>query len=573
MTTMLVQWLLGSALLALAATAAESALRGRGRPARWVWLGAILGSASLPVLLRYVPRVLPEAAAGSELIGTVALAPLSVDATGASAGAGGEQLLLGIWAAATLVVLAWILAGVLHLRSARRSWQRRAVDGVPVWVARTEGPATVPFLRPSVVVPEWALELAADQRRMLMLHEEEHARAGDPYVLLGALCLVAAVPWNLAMWWQLRRLRQAVELDCDARVLRGGASRQSYGGLLLEAGRRRSGLALAAGLGVFGSGLERRIRTLVDGDARRGLRRTAALATLALGLLVLAVCARDLTGPAPEPEPSVVSPAGVYQVDPDERARRAAVEGEMAAQARFTPFDQAPVPTDLAGVAAELRRHYPPMLREAGIGGTAQVWLFVDETGAVTNTRLRGSSGHEALDEAALRVAETMRFQPARNEGADVAVWIALPMQFSAGGGQEAEPADPAVVDDEPAVRGELTARALRARALRSEIDGPAFTPYDTPPELGNREEVGAALRDAYPPLLRGAGIGGTTNVWFLIDEEGQVLETRIQRSSGHEALDQAALRVAGSMRFSPARQRGEPVKVWVALPITFSAG
>lgn len=102
--------------------------------------------------------------------------------------------------------------------------------------------------------------------------------------------------------------------------------------------------------------------------------------------------------------------------------------------------------------------------------------------------------------------------------------------------------------------------------------DAPVFTPYDVKPELRNRAAVSAALRRFYPPLLRDAGVGGTVNVWFFIDEEGRVQNTRIQQSSGHKSLDDAALRVAELMEFSPALNRERRVKVWVALPITFTS-
>ncbi|HSM05015.1 MAG TPA: energy transducer TonB, partial [Longimicrobiales bacterium] len=73
-----------------------------------------------------------------------------------------------------------------------------------------------------------------------------------------------------------------------------------------------------------------------------------------------------------------------------------------------------------------------------------------------------------------------------------------------------------------------------------------------------------------YPALLRDAGIGGTTNVWFFINAQGELEDMRIQKSSGHDALDEAALRVAAGIRFTPALNREEPVPVWVAFPITF---
>ena len=33
---------------------------------------------------------------------------------------------------------------------------------------------------------------------------------------------VVLMPWNLPLWWQWRRLRFAIEVDCDARVLASG---------------------------------------------------------------------------------------------------------------------------------------------------------------------------------------------------------------------------------------------------------------------------------------------------------------------------------------------------------------
>jgi len=98
----------------------------------------------------------------------------------------------------------------------------------------------------------------------------------------------------------------------------------------------------------------------------------------------------------------------------------------------------------------------------------------------------------------------------------------------------------------------------------------PTFTPYTVSPELKNRTEVARALERNYPPLLRDAGVGGTVLVWFFIDETGRVVKTQLNQSSGYQALDDAALRVANVMVFSPAQNRDRKVPVWVALPIVF---
>jgi len=99
---------------------------------------------------------------------------------------------------------------------------------------------------------------------------------------------------------------------------------------------------------------------------------------------------------------------------------------------------------------------------------------------------------------------------------------------------------------------------------------GPVFTPFTVAPSILNRDEVMQAMVKNYPPLLRSAGIGGTVRVFFYIDQDGTVQDYRIQESSGHSQLDEAALAVAGLYRFSPALNRDKRVPVWVLFPIEF---
>lgn len=98
----------------------------------------------------------------------------------------------------------------------------------------------------------------------------------------------------------------------------------------------------------------------------------------------------------------------------------------------------------------------------------------------------------------------------------------------------------------------------------------PTFTPMTIQPELVNHREIARVLIENYPPLLRDAGIGGTAHVWFFIDETGHVQRTLIDESSGFLVFDQAALRVADRMRFTPAYNRDRPVPVWVSIAVVF---
>jgi periplasmic protein TonB len=85
-----------------------------------------------------------------------------------------------------------------------------------------------------------------------------------------------------------------------------------------------------------------------------------------------------------------------------------------------------------------------------------------------------------------------------------------------------------------------------------------------------NRQAVGRALEREYPSLLRDAGIGGTVLMHFFINETGELENVLVAESSGHQALDDAALRVAQVFEFTPAMNRDQQVPVWIQIPVTF---
>lgn len=97
-----------------------------------------------------------------------------------------------------------------------------------------------------------------------------------------------------------------------------------------------------------------------------------------------------------------------------------------------------------------------------------------------------------------------------------------------------------------------------------------AFTPSMVRPEFRNRGELERALQRYYPGHLKDAGIGGTVHVQFWIDETGKVFKREVAQTSGYEAFDNAALKVADVMEFSPAMNRNQAVRVVVTFPITF---
>lgn len=111
--------------------------------------------------------------------------------------------------------------------------------------------------------------------------------------------------------------------------------------------------------------------------------------------------------------------------------------------------------------------------------------------------------------------------------------------------------------------------QGAQANASRR-AEAPGFIPYDVAPELQNAGEVSARLQELYPDSLEQQGIGGSVVLWLMVDERGRVQKSLLQESSGEDAFDQAASRIAAEMDFSPALNRGERVGVWVQQRIRF---
>jgi TonB family protein len=103
---------------------------------------------------------------------------------------------------------------------------------------------------------------------------------------------------------------------------------------------------------------------------------------------------------------------------------------DLSAAPVFTPMTVRPEITNRSEVQRALMRLYPPILRDAGIGGSVTVWFFISEEGRVLDRRVSESSGRTQLDEAALEVADVFRFSPALNREQVVQVWIQLPITF-----------------------------------------------------------------------------------------------------------------------------------------------
>ena len=294
--------LLVSLLLGLAALCFERAALLRKKGTRWLWGASIVASLAVPFVISSVTVQLPNVTGHlppAQAAPAVALRQMTESALSPSlwiAAAGQEKfawspttttILGGLWGVASVLLLGGLLASGLRLASQRGGWEEARIAGQPVLLAEDVGPAVVGLFSPEIVVPRWLLEANQGEQELVVAHEQSHLEANDAQLLLIALALVVCMPWNLPLWWQLRRLRRAIEVDCDARVLRRGHDVGRYGATLVSVGERHAGrIAVVAAMTESKSFLETRIRTMLRTKAK--FAWASALALILVGLVLTA---------------------------------------------------------------------------------------------------------------------------------------------------------------------------------------------------------------------------------------------------------------------------------------------
>jgi beta-lactamase regulating signal transducer with metallopeptidase domain len=302
-------------LLAVCSHAAQSLGRHTGVPARWIWSGAM---AVTVAMIAAAPFRAPTPSIGSLYSGS---ANVPQDASLSSGGASrsvpvrfidatrtmvvnpiGRALLLAEAAApvwlGNLLLLIWIISSTVialllmsvHNRfsAARQRWPMTVLRGVQVRVAPAIGPAVIGIRHPEIVIPRWLLAREAEDLHLVLTHESQHLYARDPWFLAAAWTVAVMLPWNPAIWWMLSRLRLAVELDCDARVLRDGAAPLSYGALLINLAEQCSTRTGAPALADDSSHLRQRLIAMKPDIPRFPRARALTISAVALFSLAIA---------------------------------------------------------------------------------------------------------------------------------------------------------------------------------------------------------------------------------------------------------------------------------------------
>jgi beta-lactamase regulating signal transducer with metallopeptidase domain len=443
---MMLLWMLSvivfTALLAVAAWWAERALRAAGRPARWVWLFALAAGTTWPVLVPLLRRLspVPDAApSGVMLLDAVRIAPDGMMPTSGWPPLA-DRVLLGMWVAASVLLLLRYVSVWRAVRALRRTAERRRVDGVEVLVSRDVGPAVVGVRHAAVLLPHAVLELDAPLRALVLRHEEEHRRARDTWLLLALAVAVAVMPWNLPLWWIARRARLALEVDCDARVLAAGGSATRYVQVLLLAAQRTSAAPLTPMLVASRTHLERRIVAMQERIAQQGRRRTVRIvgATTACAVALAVACSSPIADQTAPPKAADVTASAARGPDATSSAAKAPVDDHRTPDAAKQPVNvdqpyfEFQVENQVRSVPGSPQPHYPAALKKAKVSGDVLAQFIVDTTGRADMSTFKVlQTNRQEFADAVRDILPEMRFYPAEIGGQKVKQMVQQPFTFA----------------------------------------------------------------------------------------------------------------------------------------------
>ena len=308
-------------------------------------------------------------------------------------------VIVGFWALCALLMALRMALGLAWVRRSASAavpngqWQARADDMAARFgitrqvrvrvVEQLSSPVTAGWLRPVVLLPAALVSgMPTELLSALLAHELAHVRRFDYLVNLGQNVIEALLFYHPAVWWisaQVRHEREQIADDLAARHL---AEPRQLAHALSELARLHSApehLAQAAN----GGDLVARIRRLVRPN-HQALDWKAAVPVLALAVTCLTMVMHSTSVQA--------APAKFKQARAD--------------------FDSCAKPL------------WPAASLKAQETGTVTLAFEIGTDGKVVDSKVKHSSGHPALDQAAREGIALCRFSPATRGGRPVRQWM-----------------------------------------------------------------------------------------------------------------------------------------------------
>ncbi|MFQ5823312.1 MAG: TonB family protein [bacterium] len=483
-------------------------------------------------------------------------------------------LLFGLWAIWTLAMTTFILYKNIKFRQQlsdavlvdnsfnSKSKSNTLIHGIPVFITpKIKSPLLLGFWKPRLYLPSDWQNWSQNQLKSIIAHEKAHLNNLDMLVLVFQNLSIILFGINPFIWLVHKRLSHLRELHCDEIVIqRTGIHPIDYGKLIydfIEKQAHQPNL-IFIGKSFFenNQSLFRRINHVLNLEEAKMKTKTIwdIILPIFLGLLILPFswkCGEKSSQPISEND----SELNVVQPPLDYSQQKGVV---------FKEYDKPPMP--IGGFKAiQQNLQYPEIARKAGIEGRVILNVYVNEQGEVEDVKIAKSinEGQSGFEEVAIAAVKSVKWEPAENKGSPVAVWVAIPVVFKLNGDKGTKTSGEHYIF-------QSTKHPDVAVFNKVNTDNPIeFQPYDEPPQpVGGFGEIQKNLQ--YPEIARKAGIEGRVIVLALVSEEGKVIDTRISESLGQSGCDEAAVNALKSVKWKPAVHKGEPVKVWVAVPVLF---
>lgn len=397
-----------SLLLAGLAVLLETLLLRWDRPTRGVWAFLLFLSATLPLAFLGWQTAVRDVWAGTNLWVS---GETGIPIFGLQQSLSRVHFLAGLvlpdlttflqwmWAITACAVVLWLGYSWWDLASRREHWTRGTFEGLDCYFSQETGPGLAGMVRSHLVVPEWIRELDREKRVVVAVHESEHQRRRDPWLMTFGYASLLLAPWNPILWWQRRRLRLAMEMDCDRRAVRQTGDPGTYAEALLDIAEQKTRWITA--FSQSESHLLQRIRRL------KGRLRPTGPGALGAGLAGGAVLV--LMWAAPLPVPSPPRPDTVQSVN--EVLHAPSPYTEMP---RCLNCASLGVPGAAGGGGEGDRDADPDPLR---------VPIYIDPSGEVLDAVCRPLCSEAAEERLSSRLRQR-RYSPARVWGVAVPAWF-----------------------------------------------------------------------------------------------------------------------------------------------------
>lgn len=122
---------------------------------------------------------------------------------------------------------------------------------------------------------------------------------------------------------------------------------------------------------------------------------------------------------------------------------------------------------------------------------------------------------------------------------------------------------------ESPSPAAETPAAAPPVAVATAAVAPSPTAPTLTPPDF--RANYASNPRPVYPTIARNHGWQGKVSLRVHVTVEGLAASVHVERSSGHEVLDDAAIEAVKQWRFIPAKHGDTPVASSVVVPLNFS--